>query len=102
MVVLIASAQNSNALPYSTFLQFIGISEEIGFAKPDPAIFGQAIAALDATAPDAWTVADHLEWDIVGAQAVGMAAVWFNSNDAAAPSSPKPDHVIITLGQLPD
>jgi HAD superfamily hydrolase (TIGR01549 family) len=82
----------------SDYFQFIGISEEIGFAKADPAIFEQALTALDATAPYAWMVGDHLEWDIVGAQAAGMAAVWFNPNDAASPSSPKPGHVIITLG----
>ena len=64
----------------------------------DPAIFEQALTALDATGPYAWMVGDYLEWNIVGAQAVGMAAVWFNPNDATSPSSTKPGHVIITLG----
>jgi putative hydrolase of the HAD superfamily len=46
----------------SDFFLFIGISEKIGLAKPDPAIFERALTALDATAPDAWMVGDQLEW----------------------------------------
>jgi putative hydrolase of the HAD superfamily len=86
----------------SAYFDYIGISEEIGHAKPDAAIFELALSALDATAANAWMVGDHLEWDIAGAQAVGMAGVWFNPNDAPLPANPLPDHVITDLGQLPD
>jgi putative hydrolase of the HAD superfamily len=85
----------------SGFFHFVGISEEIGAAKPDAAIFHRALKALDTTAPDAWMVGDHLEWDIAGAQSVGMATVWFNPDNATTPAGSMPDHVIMSLGQLP-
>ncbi len=85
----------------ASFFHFVGISEELGSAKPNAAIFHQALAALDSTAASTWMVGDHLEWDIAGAQAVGMVAVWFNPDAVAAPAHTKPDHVVTNLGQLP-
>lgn len=86
----------------SDYFDYIGISEEIGHAKPDAAIFERALTALDATAANAWMVGDHLEWDIAGAQAVGMSAIWFNPDMTTAPAGSTPDYVITNLGQLPD
>ena len=80
---------------------YIGISEEVGHAKPDAAMFEHALIALNATAAKAWMVGDHLDWDIAGAQSVGMAAVWFNPGEVSVPSGSAPDHVITTLSQLP-
>ena len=73
----------------------------MGHAKPDPAIFELALAALNATPANTWMVGDHLEWDIAGAQGVGMAAVWFNPDNATLPAGSTPDYVITTLSQLP-
>ena len=89
-----------NRFALAPFFQFIGISEELGIAKPEAAIFHQALAALDSTAASTWMVGDHLEWDVAGAQAVGMAAVWFNPDAAAVPAHAMPDHVVTRLGQL--
>ena len=85
----------------SDYFDYIGISEEIGHAKPDAAVFELALAALGATATEAWMVGDHLEWDIAGAQGVGMAAVWFNPDEATLPAASTPNYVIATLSQLP-
>ena len=58
-------------------LDAIGISEELGVAKPDPRAF-EATLALIASAPeDTVMVGDHLDWDIRGALDAGMrGAVW--------------------------
>ena len=86
----------------SDYFDYIGISEEIGHAKPDAAVFELALTALDTTATDIWMVGDHLEWDVAGAQAVGMAAVWFNPDKAPLPAGSTPDYLVTTLSQLPD
>jgi HAD superfamily hydrolase (TIGR01549 family) len=58
------------------------ISEEAGYAKPDPRIFrlaAQRCGALrtDWTA-DAWMVGDHPPADIVGAAVSGLHSVWLD------------------------
>jgi HAD superfamily hydrolase (TIGR01549 family) len=51
------------------------ISAELGFKKPDPRIFS---AALEIAESDgfAWMVGDHIEADIVGGRAAGLATAW--------------------------
>lgn len=52
------------------------ISEEVGAAKPDPAIFRRALDALGCPAADAVFVGDDPARDIAGAAAVDMATCW--------------------------
>lgn len=54
------------------------VSEVVGVAKPEPAIFAAALAAVGCRAPDAVMVGDAWESDIVGAQHAGIRAVWLN------------------------
>jgi putative hydrolase of the HAD superfamily len=60
-------------------------SAEAGAAKPDPAIFLQALAALDARPGDALHAGDDLEADVAGARAAGIAAVLVARDGAAPP-----------------
>jgi putative hydrolase of the HAD superfamily len=58
-------------------LDAIGISEELGAAKPDPAAFAAALQLMDAAPEDTVMVGDHLDWDVHGALAAGLrGAVW--------------------------
>jgi putative hydrolase of the HAD superfamily len=58
-------------------LDAIGISEELGASKPDPAAFTATLELMDAAPQDAVMVGDHLDWDVRGALAAGMrGAVW--------------------------
>lgn len=50
-------------------------SYEVGFAKPDPAIFDYALGRMGIEPPNAWYVGDSLFHDVGGGQATGMAAV---------------------------
>ena len=59
-------------------LDALAISEEVGTAKPDPAIFRYALAALDVAPERVTMVGDSWENDILGALGSGMAAVWLN------------------------
>jgi FMN phosphatase YigB (HAD superfamily) len=50
-------------------------SYEVGFAKPDPAIFAYALENMGVEAGNAWYVGDSLYHDVGGGQAAEMAAV---------------------------
>lgn len=79
------------------------ISEEIGITKPDRAIFDAALSRLDCAQDDAVMVGDNWEADVMGAQAAGIAAIWFNRFNqprrAPAPateiSTLAPPHVVM-------
>ena len=52
----------------------VWVSEELGFAKPDPRIFLQAAAFLGEAPGDCLYLGDHQENDVRGALAAGMRA----------------------------
>jgi len=57
------------------------ISEEVGAAKPDPAIFHRAAERAGTTLEGAWMIGDNLDADIAGAHAVGIRSVWVERAD---------------------
>ena len=52
------------------------LSYEVGIAKPDPALYRAALAAVDTKPERAVMVGDSFEKDIVPALALGMGAIW--------------------------
>lgn len=58
-------------------------SARFGRAKPDPAIFLAACAAMGVAPAEAVYVGDDLRLDVQGAQAAGLRAVWMNRGGAA-------------------
>jgi putative hydrolase of the HAD superfamily len=63
-------------------LDAIGISEELGASKPDPAAFAGVLELLGAAPEETVMVGDHLQWDVHGALAAGMrGAVWVAGED---------------------
>lgn len=64
----------------------IVVSEDVGLAKPDPAIFALGAQRLDVPAEACVFVGDSIDADVRGAQAAGMAAVWIDRRDAPAPA----------------
>ena len=59
-------------------LDGLAISEDVGAAKPDPAIFRHALAGLGVAPKRVTMVGDSWENDVLGALGSGMAAVWLN------------------------
>lgn len=58
-------------------LDAIGISEELGASKPDPAAFTATLELMGSAPQETVMVGDHLDWDVRGALAAGMrGAVW--------------------------
>lgn len=67
-------------------LDAIGISGELGVAKPSPAAFAAALELIDCPPPDAVMVGDHLDWDVRGALDAGLrGAVWIAGDDEREP-----------------
>lgn len=86
----------------------IVISDEVGVAKPDPAIFDVAFHALDeALGPrqrrdEALMIGDSLTSDIAGGHAAGVATAWYAPQfaDATSPADPRVDHVLGALDEV--
>jgi putative hydrolase of the HAD superfamily len=82
-------------------LDAIGISEELGAAKPDPAAFAATLELIDTAAGETVMVGDHLDWDVRGALDAGMrGAVWIAGDDDER--EPPPGALRVTrLGEVP-
>jgi putative hydrolase of the HAD superfamily len=62
------------------YFDFIFSSADFGFRKPHRGVFLGAAGILNLAPNEVWFVGDSLTKDIAGAQAVGMAGVWYNPN----------------------
>lgn len=83
------------------YVDFAVISEEFGVAKPDPAIFREALRRGAALPERTVFVGDSPEFDIAGAHASGITAVWVNRTGRPwAHAGPAPDHEVTDLTAL--
>lgn len=87
-------------LQIATSFPTIVVSEDVGFWKPDPAIFAVALKHAGVAASDAIYVGDSAEHDIPGARAARMRAVWINRLGVTWPGGQPPDAEIRDLYQL--
>ena len=83
-------------LPYLEHMDFSG---ELGFWKPNPKIFQHATAALNVTPEETVFVGDSPREDILGAQGIGMRAVWIRSAEFPL-GDVRPDAIIEALPEL--
>ena len=73
-----------------------------GSAKPDPAIFHAACAALGVAPAQAVYVGDDLQLDVEASQNAGLRAVWINRFGRTLPATMRPDAVCTNLLELED
>lgn len=72
--------------PIGPMFEVVVISEEVGAAKPDPAIFDAAFEAMGTPDPAAvLMIGDSLSADIAGGLAYGMDTCWVNPGAEPAP-----------------
>ncbi|MDR2687661.1 MAG: HAD family hydrolase [Oscillospiraceae bacterium] len=71
------AARLAKGLPGYDF-EFVIASSDYGVRKPDPLIFQVALAKAGLEAGDAWFCGDSPSYDIEGAHAAGMRAVWYD------------------------
>jgi HAD superfamily hydrolase (TIGR01509 family) len=77
-------------------------ANRFGRAKPDPAIFHAACAALGVAPAEAVYVGDDLQLDVAGAQNAGMRALWLNRRASSAhlAAGIRPDAICATFDEL--
>jgi putative hydrolase of the HAD superfamily len=78
------------------------IEGEVGYGKPDPRIYRDALEGLDVPAAEAWMVGDNLVWDVAEPQRLGIHAVWVDRNGTGVPPGRdvKPDRIVRRLVEL--
>jgi putative hydrolase of the HAD superfamily len=84
------------------YFDVIVIEGEFGAGKPDEVIYRHALDTLGARAEDTCMVGDHLEFDVAGAQRLGMQGIWIDRAAGGLPAGcvVRPDHIIRTLPEL--
>jgi FMN phosphatase YigB (HAD superfamily) len=84
------------------YFDVILASGSVGFRKPSPAIFKEALKALGTLAEETVFVGDSLYHDVQGAKMVGMKAVWLKRNIHHKENiNVTPDKIINSLEELP-
>jgi len=68
----------------------IVVSDEVGWRKPRPDIFQEALRRTGAEAHGTLFVGDRIDIDVVGAHGVGMDAAWINPGHEALPAGVAP------------
>ncbi len=92
------------ASPIARHAEVTIISDEVGVAKPHPAIFEAALRGLgDPPRDRVVMVGDNLVADIGGAASLGLQTVWLADPSAPAPAAddPQPTHRIADIRELP-
>lgn len=84
-------------LPYLDHMDFSG---ELGCWKPNPRIFLHTLSKLEVAPQEAIFIGDNPREDIVGAQGVGMRAVWQRSAEFPL-GDVRPDAIVDSLVDLP-
>ncbi|MCA9879460.1 MAG: HAD-IA family hydrolase [Thermomicrobiales bacterium] len=83
-------------------VDFVIISGEFGVAKPDPAIFHEALQRAGVAPEETVFVGDSVEHDIAGAHVSGLRTVWVNRHGTPWVADGRaPDRQIRHIGQLP-
>jgi putative hydrolase of the HAD superfamily len=85
------------------FFDAIVIEGEFGAGKPDAVVYRTALSGLGVAAgPEVWMVGDHLEFDVAGAQRLGLRAGWLDRAGLGVPaeSAVRPDRILRELSDL--
>ena len=75
-------------------------SHDTGHAKPHPAIFKRALAAVGATPQQTAMIGDRLDRDIAGARETGMRTIWLNPGAAPGVADPAPDAAVASWAEV--
>lgn len=90
---------NILALKIDSYFDEILVSEWEGIKKPDPEIFNRALNRLQLEPHACIFIGDHPEYDVYGAQKVGMKGIWKRDSHWKEPEHA--DKIIDDLMDLP-
>ena len=84
-----------------SFFDYVFLSEDVGYMKPDRRFFDVAMKKMKAGPDDCLVVGDDYMVDIMGAMNAGIPQVWYNyASHELAEGQPKPTYTISHLLQL--
>jgi putative hydrolase of the HAD superfamily len=87
------------------FFDTMGVSDDLGLHKPDPALFARTLEIAGVAGARAAMVGDRLDYDVVPAKANAMRTVWVLRGEAPDDPTPAqlavPDVAIEDLTELP-
>lgn len=86
----------------ASYFDVIVIEGEFGAGKPDAVVYRHALDTIGARVEDTCMVGDHLDFDVAGAQQLGMQGIWIDRLGAGLPAqcTVRPDRIIRTLTEL--
>ena len=61
------------------YFKFLGISEDIGFEKPDTRFFTTILERTSVQPAEAIMIGDRIDFDILPAKKIGMKTIWVNA-----------------------
>jgi FMN phosphatase YigB (HAD superfamily) len=73
------------------FMEVWGVSDDVGFAKPDPRLFAHVLYLAGEAPPHVVMVGDRLDYDVRPARRTGMRTVWLLRGEA--PDDPTPEQL---------
>ena len=84
------------------FFSSILIEGELGYGKPNEAVYLRALDELNLRPESVWFVGDNLEWDVEGPQKLGIFGIWNDYGKRGLPPSSKiiPDRIITNISEL--
>jgi putative hydrolase of the HAD superfamily len=91
IIVMATGAAQSSEFDIHQALQRVGLDQyfdyifcfkNTGLKKPSREFYAHVLNTIGARPADAIMVGDHFENDVMAANAVGLAAAWFNPKDA--------------------
>ena len=66
-------------------------------------VYGEALRLLGVGREDVWMVGDHLEWDVLAPQRLGLTGIWIDREGAGLPQAhadARPHRIIGSLSEL--
>lgn len=86
---------------FMDYFDLLVISEQVGHAKPHPAIFDYALEQMGRPARErVMMVGDNPDSDILGGMRAGLATCWLNADNRALPEGITPTWQVKTLKEL--
>ena len=84
------------------YFDAILIEGEFGCGKPEARVYREALRRLGVGSEGAWMVGDHLEWDVLAPQRLGLTGVWIDRDGAGLPAETgaRPHRIIRSLSEL--
>lgn len=86
---------------FKHFFRLVLTSADVGFRKPHPLIFNNALRELQIKPEHSLMIGDRLDADIIGALRLGMRAIWLDENNTSPTIEPNaPYQVVNKLTEL--